>query len=541
MNNDFEKQFSNRIKFSYTCFDRVVIRGYIRKFFGIGSLIYILRHMGFRTVSNTVFRKFTDMLNQHIAKASKKHDIPLIWWRSVNGGTNGAKLHYVEKHHMKRFKGKCNFTYCILMDNENTKTFTSREFFTEAGRKHHKIYRVKKPVKHYYIYFHDKVIGGPCYLKICSYFPFTCQFYFNGHNYVRHRLEQQRISYTMKGNAFTSVSNPEVLQKVSEEITGRMIQQRIHYWMNRFFKFDHGKYSTRSKYFKHEWYMGQVEICSNVIFKSSRYCTNLFDRLIDKFHRLGMPDSISRIFNKRFTRRHKSKTTCRLYEENACIKHWFRRNSIKLYNKLGYLLRTETTINKPKSVGSTKLKKPLPYLQSYFWAGLSCNNRFLNCCADVDTAFVADDEPERFTKPVLNDKGHKITPPDLRKDRQTVLLKELLKPKYSTFNFKTRELLPALQGYFRNPAQIRYEMKKLIARNVIKKVKSKSFYIVTSKGWKWMWVAISSISYFENPMISRIYKKELLQPCAQPSKIEDAYALINRGLTLFTQEMAMVV
>ena len=137
-------------------------------------------------------------------------------------------------------------------------------------------------------------------------------------------------------------------------------------------------------------------------------------------------------------------------------------------------------------------------------------------------------------------RGHKVTPPDLRKDRQTVLLKELLKPKYSTFNFKTRELLPALQGYFQNPAQIRYEMKKLIARNVIKKVKSKSFYIVTSKGWKWMWVAISSISYFENPMISKIYKKELLQPCAQPSKIEDAYALINRGLTQFTQEMAMV-
>ena len=98
----------------------------------------------------------------------------------------------------------------------------------------------------------------------------------------------------MKGNAFTSVSNPEILQKAAEEITGRMIQDRIHYWMNCFFKFDHGKYSTCSKHFKHEWYMGQVEICSNVIFKSACYCTNLFDRLIDKFHRLGMPCPFSK-------------------------------------------------------------------------------------------------------------------------------------------------------------------------------------------------------------------------------------------------------
>lgn len=541
MNNNFVNQFSGRIKFSYTCFDRVIIRGYIRKFFRIGSLICLLRLMGIRKVSDTVFRSFTDRLNLHITKESKKHGIPLHWWRSVNGGTNGAKLRYVAKHHAKRCKGKGNFTYCILTDNENVQTFASREFFTKAGKKHRKIYKVKKPVKHYYIYFHDRVLGGPCYLKLCSYFPFTCQFYFNGHNYVRHRLDQLGISYTMRGNAFTSVSDPDTLQTVAKAISGSMVQQRIHYWMNRFFKFDHGKYSTRSKYFKHEWYMGQVEICSNVIFKSARYCTNLFDRLIDKFHRLGMPDSISRIFNKRSIRRHHSKTTCRLYEDNACLKHWFRRNALKLYNKLGYLLRIETVINNPQSLGSLNLKKPLAYLHAYLWAGLSCNNRFLNCCADVDTASIANSEPERFTQPVMNDRGHKVTPPDLRKARQTVLLKELLKPKYSTSHFTTRELLPALQEYFRNTAQIRYEMQKLIARNVIKKLKNKSFYIVTSKGWQWMWVAISSISHFRNPIISKIYKKEIIQSCAQPSKIEEVYDLINHALTQFTQEMAMII
>jgi hypothetical protein len=29
---------------------------------------------------------------------------------------------------------------------------------------------------------YDAVLGGPCYLKISSYLPFPCEFYFNGHN-----------------------------------------------------------------------------------------------------------------------------------------------------------------------------------------------------------------------------------------------------------------------------------------------------------------------------------------------------------------------
>jgi len=47
----------------------------------------------------------------------------------------------------------------------------------------------------------------------------------------------------------------------------------------------------------------------------------------------------------------------RLYDNNACIKHWFRGNAIKQYNNLkvtrkeSYLIRTETTINNPKSLG----------------------------------------------------------------------------------------------------------------------------------------------------------------------------------------------
>ena len=158
------------------------------------------------------------------------------------------------------------------------------------------LYKCNKPVKQYYIYCHDSVLGDPCYLKISSYLPFPCEFYFNGHNYIKLQLDKKGISYKMKENAFLS------------------------------------------KHLKHDWYLAQVEVCSNVIFKSARFCTSLFERLLDKFSRVGLPDTIAKIFSRRPARSN-SKSYWRLYDNNACIKHWFRGNAIKQYNKTGYYIR----------------------------------------------------------------------------------------------------------------------------------------------------------------------------------------------------------
>ena len=45
MNNSFVQQFANNIKFNYTCFDRVIIRGYIRSlFFEAGVVVLSQGH-----------------------------------------------------------------------------------------------------------------------------------------------------------------------------------------------------------------------------------------------------------------------------------------------------------------------------------------------------------------------------------------------------------------------------------------------------------------------------------------------------------------
>ena len=199
--------------------------------------------------------------------------------------------------------------------------------------------------------------------------------------------------------------------------------------------------------------MTQTEVCTNTIFKSARFCTNLFERLLDKLSRFGSPDSIASIFSKRPCRS-SSKKTQRLYDNNACVKNFFRGNAIKQYNKTGYLIRTETTINNPKSLG---LNKPVCYLQSYLWFGVKCNDRLLDHCAEVDLSTISEEVLDLMSQPTQDKKNRRVSAPDLRKPRQTALFEQLLKPKYFVDGFKTADLANALSSDFRNSAQIRYK------------------------------------------------------------------------------------
>ena len=158
MNNDFITQFSDNIKFSYCIFDRVICRGYVLNLFFEGELRNFLKAVGYRKCSPWVLRSFTEQLNDHIVKEAERYNIPIHWWPSTDGGKGGAKQEFVEKNYAGRYKGKGNYTYCIITNRETVGTFASRKMESSKGKESHKIYKARKQVKQYYIYFHDHVL-----------------------------------------------------------------------------------------------------------------------------------------------------------------------------------------------------------------------------------------------------------------------------------------------------------------------------------------------------------------------------------------------
>jgi len=349
MTNKFTTDFEKHIDFTYTSFDRIILRGYITGLFLEGSVIKLLRNLGFRSHSNGVLKLLTDQLNSHIKKVSEKENIKIHWWGNQEKEKYHSKLDFIKDIYNQDIDRKQieDKIICIIKATENVRTFANKEVTTKEGKQHTKMYSCNKFVSQYYIYIQDKTLGL-CYLKISSYIPFACEFYMNGHNYLKQQFDIQGLEYTMKDNSFTKIGNINTLEELVKIFQPSIALNRIDYWMNKFFKFDKGEKSTCSKLLTHNWFTSQTEISTNVIFKSSKFATSFFQSVLNKHHTIGLPDRLTEIFGLKKAVNN-SKTTQNKYEVQACIKHWLEGNSIKCYNKSGCLLRIEL-FSRPKGV-----------------------------------------------------------------------------------------------------------------------------------------------------------------------------------------------
>ena len=100
-------------------------------------------------------------------------------------------------------------------------------------------------------------------------------------------------------------------------------------------------------------------------------------------------------------------------EPGACIKHYMKNNWLKMYDKLGLLLRVETVINQPgefkvfrecqhrdgtSSTGWYPMCKGVGNLHHYQSHALACNQRYLEALAAVDDPTPALDDLENLTE-----------------------------------------------------------------------------------------------------------------------------------------------
>ena len=176
-------------------------------------------------------------------------------------------------------------------------------------------------------------------------------------------------------------------------------------------------------------------------------------------------------------------------------------------------------------------------MRDYLRRGMENNDRLMSRYADVDTGSLWDGETDVLNQSVVSANGMKIAAPDLRKRRQVQLFKALLNPKYAAFGFRTVDLMGEVSEFFENLAQIRYEMQKLRVRGLIERVQGKQLYRLTETGFQVLWLKLMSNSHFADPLITRTYRKEAARILSQPSKIEQAYDLLDQGLTLIAQEL----
>lgn len=144
-----------------------------------------------------------------------------------------------------------------------------------------------------------------------------------------------------------------------------------------------------------------------------------------------------------------------------------------------------------------------------------------------------------LNQPIVTSSGRRIAVPDLRKDSQVELLRVLLRPKYLTFGFRTKDLATDLKQNSKT-AKIRYELNKLIARKIVKKIQGSNYYIVTKEGWNWIWVMLFQKDYLVNPLLSITFRKEINQIRDHDTKTATRIKELNQLLSEIRRDFRIV-
>jgi hypothetical protein len=259
-------------------------------------------------------------------------------------------------------------------------------------------------------------------------------------------------------------------------------------------------------YVAHYYWMGhETEWASDVLFRTPEDLAALhpgFTRhALLTFH----SDHILRFLGRRLHGNFQGEVTTRFVRrpEGVCIRHAVERNSIKLYDKQGSVLRVETTVNNPRDFkvyrpkesdpdgprSWRKMRKGIADLHRRAEVSQAANNRYLDALAPADTSTPVGQLARPITRPTRWH-GQRIRGLRPWADEDRTLLDAVLRGEFTVNGFRNRDLQPILfpkeastpQEQCRRRGAVTRRLRMLRAHRLIRKVPSTHRYVLSPKG-----------------------------------------------------------
>lgn len=190
-------------------------------------------------------------------------------------------------------------------------------------------------------------------------------------------------------------------------------------------------------------------------------------------------------------------------EPGACIKHFMKRNWLKMYDKLSLLLRVETVINQP---GEFKVLRDCPHRDGTTTLGwfamckgvgnlhhdqshaLACNHRYLEALATVDDPTPGDDDLPKLTEPQRHP-GRSYAGFNPAREEEVRLFAAVLAGDHIAQGFRNQDIRAALYTESRHDslrprhrAAVGRLLKRFQVRGLVVKVPRSRRWRVTNQG-----------------------------------------------------------
>jgi hypothetical protein len=364
---------------------------------------------------------------------------------------------------------------------------------------------------HVYHYYQHPVFGF-MYARLQTWFPFTIQMGLNGREWLGRQLDAAAVSYRRHDNCFTWLQDVERAQALLAEqlrMNWPAALDEVRAWVHPSYPELLGKWS--SDYY---WTLRQSEWATDVLFRDRDELQRRYGRWLgyaigafrspDVLRYLGQKVPAHGEVHGKFTGEVLSDLGTRM--DGLRIKHRVGTNSIKMYDKLGQVLRVETTINDPSRFKVYRAKEGEPDGPKD-WRALrsgvadvgrraevsqKANERYLEGLAAVEhpqpLKELTEDLSRRVREPGPG--GRRLRGLNLLAADDAALLAAVGRPEHAVNGFRNRDVVAALYGDTsrdtiqrkRHSARVTRLLRLLRGHAIIRKVAKTHRYQVTEKG-----------------------------------------------------------
>jgi len=365
---------------------------------------------------------------------------------------------------------------------------------------------------HYYFYFVDEEFGL-CYLRVPTWAPFRLQFYCNGHQYLAAQLSRRGLGYTLVDNAFLEIEDFAKAQKLADDFRVSRLHRRLKRWA--------ALYCPVLRHFAAGYHFSlmQIEYATDLIFKREADLTPLYEAWSRTAIHTVKPEQVATFLGRKLHPLYQGEVgnDFNTRKEGTRIKHRMGSASIKMYNKLGRVLRIETTANDvtffkhhrrvEHADGSWEMKVAPAKKSIYSLPDLrvllgDANRRYLAFLSVLDDPTAAIRELDRIGQPTRDGqrsyRGFNLfSAEDLR------LFEALSRGEFNLSGFMNRHLQTLL------PKHTSHQISRLLARlhqhGLIKKIGNTYKYYLTCLGKKAILTALKLQRLFVIPSMQEAF------------------------------------
>lgn len=483
------------------CFDRMVFNAYVWMLQSGGGVVTFLRdHRGNPIPSPALFAPIGDAFRSTVRRFAEEQGLPLIPFRSRQD-----KLATVRPHLEAAAAADREGVVAVGVAQERRSVWMgSVDHRSPAGVPHYDFHRTERRITVYYFYLFDRE-WGPCSIQICAYAPYAAQLWCNGHERAKRELLRRGIAFAPLKNGFRSCADAAALQRVCDQIGAADVERLFRRWMERLPL----PLSEADRAAGYDWRlsMRQIEFSRTMVLDRPAQGRTFFAEVARESLALGGQAAIGFLFGRRIVRRGKHptpgtfQTDIQLQGVDPRISVFYRSSRVKEYLKEGRALRIETVCNDPGDLG---VLRGLPHLGELRDKARALNRRMLAFQRASSTPTLA---TSHFDEVALPDgrAGQRTVALRYGDPRVVALLGALSHtlPQLLPFaNADLRAIVEQLLGRPYRSSQMSYDLRRLRAKGLIRRLDRSHRYVTTDKGTAVALLFTRSYERFVRPVLA---------------------------------------